>query len=154
MNKETLMSNRTERAGAARRGSRGFTLIEAIVVVLILGVLAAVIAPRLISRVGQSKQSVAATNAATLASSVNQFLLDHGNPGSGAGIDMLWDRPGDVAEENWEPYVQSAEALLDPWGNPFVLRIPGEKNVDFDVVSYGADGRPGGEGENADIVKP
>ncbi|MCA9309955.1 MAG: type II secretion system major pseudopilin GspG [Phycisphaerales bacterium] len=149
---KTIDDRRGSRRSSAAR--RGFTLIEAIVVVLILGVLAAVIAPRLISRVGQSKQSVAASNAATLASSVNQFLLDHGNPGSGAGIDILWDRPSDVQEENWEPYVQSAEALVDPWGNQYVLRIPGEKNHDFDVVSYGADGRPGGEGENEDIVKP
>ena len=145
------MSTRTNHR---RRARRGFTLIEAIVVVLILGVLAAVIAPRLLSRVGQSKQSVAATNAATLASAVNQFLLDHGAPDSGATIDILWERPGNVSEDKWEPYVQSAEALLDPWGNPFVLRIPGEKNVDFDVVSYGSDGKPGGDGEDGDIVKP
>lgn len=138
-----------------RRSShrRAFTLIEALVVIVILGVLAAVIAPRFIQRVGQSKQKTAEANAASLSSAVQQWTLDHGTPPDGATIDILWER-GDVAEDKFQPYVQSTEALLDPWGNKFVLVVPGQKNVDFDIVSYGADGKPGGDGENADIVKP
>lgn len=132
---------------------RGFTLIEALVVVVILGILAAVIAPRIIQRVGQSKQSTAASNAAVLANAINTWRIDHSDPPEGATIDILWER-GDIAEDKWQPYVQSADALLDPWGNKYILVIPGQKNVDFDVVSYGADGKPGGDGENADIVKP
>lgn len=135
------------------RGIRGFTLIEALVVVVILGVLAAVIAPRIIQRVGQSKQGTAASNAAVLSQALNTYRIDHGEPPQGATIDILWEQ-GDVPDDKWQPYVQSADALLDPWGNKFILVIPGQKNVDFDVVSYGADGKPGGDGENADIVKP
>lgn len=121
-------------------------------VVVILGVLAALIAPRLLGRVGQSKQSVAKANAATLATQVKLFIADHGMPESGSSIDILFNRPSNIEEANWGPYVDSPEALKDPWGNLYVLRIPGEVNVDFDIVSYGADGQPGGEGENADIV--
>ncbi len=138
---------------ASRRGT-GFTIIEVIVIVVIIGVIAAVVAPRLIGRIGQSKQAIAKSNANNLASQINLFRADHGALEDGATIDVLFERPSNVAEDKYEPYVQSADALLDPWGRKFVLRIPGVKNRDFDVVSYGADGEEGGEGENADVVAP
>lgn len=139
---------------APRRAARAFTIIEVIVIVVILGVIAAVIAPRLINRIGESKQSVAKANAANLANAVKLFSADHGKPASGATITILWERPPEIAEKDWQPYVDSGDALKDPWGNPYLLVIPGQKNFDFDVVSYGADGRPGGEGEDADVIKP
>lgn len=132
----------------------GFTIIEVIVIVVILGVIAAVIAPRLIGRIGQSKQAVAKANAGTIANNVRMFMADHGQPEQGAAITILWERPAKVAEADWNPYVESQDELLDPWGRQYVLVIPGTKNVSFDVVSYGADGQPGGEGEDADVVKP
>lgn len=147
------------RGSGLRRGRRnarrhGFTLIEAIVIILIIGVLATLIAPRLIKRVGQSKQAVAKSNASSLANAMRLFIADHGMPREGASIEILWDRPGDVDPADWEPYVDSADKLVDPWGNKFVLVIPGKKNYDFDIVSYGADGSPGGTGEDEDVVAP
>jgi general secretion pathway protein G len=138
----------------ARPYRSAFTIIEVIVIVVILGVLAAVIAPRLINRIGQSKQSVAAANAASLAMQVKSLSADMGRtPDPGTPITILFENPGEAS--GWKgPYVDNRDNLKDPWGNDFQLVIPGRKNFDFDVVSYGADGQPGGEGDNEDIVKP
>lgn len=136
----------------ARR--RGFTLIEAIVIIVIIGVLATLIAPRILKRIGQSKQAVAQSNATSLANAMRLFASDHYMPREGESIEILWDRPSDIDPADWEPYVDSAEKLLDPWGNKFILVIPGNKNYDFDIVSYGADATPGGTGEDADVVAP
>jgi general secretion pathway protein G len=137
-----------------RNVRQAFTIIEVIVIVVILGVLAAVIAPRLLNRIGQSKQSVAKANAASLATQMKLFMADHGAPESGSGIEVLWERPSNVDEGKYQPYVDNADQLSDPWGRRYLLVIPGQKNVDFDVVSLGADGQPGGDGENADITAP
>jgi general secretion pathway protein G len=142
------------RRSTGRDQEHGFTIIEVIVIVVILGVIAAIIAPRLLSRIGQSKQAVAKANAASLANQVRLFIADHGRPESGATVRILWERPGNVPETGWEPYVESEAALSDPWGRAYVLKIPGEKNFDFDIVSYGSDGQPGGSGEDQDIVAP
>ena len=138
------------------RPARGFTIIEVIVIVVILGILAAVIAPRLMSRIGQSRQGVAAANAASLSNQIRAIMIDNGGRlPPGATIEVLWERPGEVTAENWKgPYVENRDQLLDPWGKPYILRYPGEKNVDFDIISYGADGQPGGTDEDADVVKP
>lgn len=154
-----LMMKTMDIKGVAERGTkvhavaRGFTIIEVLVIVVIIGVLAAVIAPRLLQRVGQSKQAVARTNAESLAKSVSQYALDCGMPEAGAGLMILLERPSNVAETVWKgPYVNNRDELRDPWGNDFTLVVPGKINVDFDVVSMGSDNASGGEGEAADIV--
>lgn len=131
---------------------RGFTIMEVIVVVVIIGVLAAVIAPRLLSRVGTSKTAVARSNAEAVATAMKLYIGDCGKPDSGESIDVLWEKPSSVQEGVWKgPYVDNRDALKDPWGRDYVLAIPGEHNVDFDIVSYGKDGNPGGEDEDQDV---
>ena len=83
------------------------------------------------------------------------FITDCGMPPPGSGLDILMKCPSWADKQSWHgPYFDNAEQLIDPWGKPFVLRIPGQKNPDFDVVSFGKDGSPGGEGEDADVIKP
>lgn len=130
--------------------ARGFSLIEIIVVIVIIGILATLVAPRVLSRIAQSKSSVAASNANSVAQAVQQYILDNGPPQSGASLEtVLFDRSGKNA-----PYLENKDQLKDPWGNPFTLVIPGRKNATFDIVTYGKDGVEGGEGEDADIIKP
>jgi general secretion pathway protein G len=144
-----------ERNPGACRTRAAFTIIEVLVIIVIIGVIAAVVAPRLIGRIGAAKTAMAEANASTLATAMKTFQLDCGLPESGATLGVLWERPSNVAEGSWKgPYVDNADMLKDPWANPFVLVIPGQKNVDFDIVSYGADGQPGGTGDNEDVRKP
>ncbi len=146
----------TRRTGWGR-ASRGFTIIEVIVIVVILGILAAVIGGRLLGRIGESKSAVAQANASTLATQMNLFLADHGSDVrmSDLTIEALFEAPDGIDQDVYNgPYVQNMDELNDPWGRRYILRAPGEKNVDFDIVSLGRDGEPGGEGEDADIVAP
>jgi general secretion pathway protein G len=127
-----------------------------IVVIIIIGVLATLIGPRLIGRVGQSKQSVATANAASVATAVRTFLADGNKIPDGSSLDFLIRKPGEGSgADSWRgPYLDNADALKDPWGRTFTIKAPGEKNFDFDIISFGADGKPGGEGEDADVIKP
>jgi general secretion pathway protein G len=138
-----------------RRTRSAFTLIEIIVVIIIIGVLATLIAPRLIGRVGQAKQATAVSKAAEIAGAMKLLITDCGMPPQGSTLDILMKCPSWADKSAWHgPYFDNADQLIDPWGKPFVLRIPGVRNPDFDIVSLGKDGAPGGEGEDADIVKP
>jgi general secretion pathway protein G len=143
-------STRASTRGSAMR--LGFTIIEVIVIVVILGVLAAVIAPRVLQRIGQSKQSVAKAGVASMTTAVSQYIIDCGTPEGGASLSILVEKPGDAT--SWKgPYLTNADDVKDPWGNDYVLIIPSQHgNADFDIVCYGADGQPGGEGDDADII--
>lgn len=145
----------TSNANARRAMNRSaFTIVEIIVVVIIIGVLAAVVAPRVLGRVVQGKIGAAQSMAGTLANQVGMYQVDIGKIPEGGDLTFLVERPSDVPEDKWKGYMPNKETLIDPWGNKYVLIMPGIKNKDFDVVSYGADGRPGGTGDDADIVKP
>lgn len=150
-----MKSKRTNRR-LPSRAARAFTIAEIIVVVVIIGVLATIVATRLLPKITQAKTTTAGANGATVANAVTAYIGDCGSPPSGAALaDFLMTRPANVAEDKWQgPYLQNATQLLDPWGRMYVMVYPGVKNADFDIVSYGADGTPGGEGENKDIVKP
>lgn len=138
----------------ASRRRRGFTIIEVLVIITIMGIIAALVVPRLFGRIGQSRQATAQSNAASIAGQVQAFLIDMGKLPDTGTLEFLRTEPSGMSGTWRGPYLSNDEALLDPWGNPFVIIVPGEKNTDFDIVSYGADGQPGGEGEDADIIAP
>ena len=128
----------------------GFTLIELLIVVIILGVLAALVGPRLFGRVGQSRQAAARVQIELLGAALDQFKLDVGRyPTSQEGLQALQQSPGNAP--GWEgPYLKK-DVPRDPWGNPYQYRSPGEHG-EYDVSSFGSDGQPGGEGEAADVT--
>lgn len=135
----------------ALRGQRGFTLVELLVVIIILGLLAGLVGPRLFGRVGQSKQATAKAQIELLGAALDQYRLDVGAyPPAGSGLSALVQNPN-VA--NWNgPYLKKNAVPLDPWGKSYQYKCcPGERG-DYDLWSYGADGAPGGEGENADVT--
>jgi general secretion pathway protein G len=132
----------------------GFTLIEIIVVVMIIAVLATLIAPRLMSRVGTAKQTAAKAKAATIAKTINLYVLDMGlsKPSDDFDLELLLLSPEDGGGPQG-PYLERADDIVDPWGNPFELLVPGEVNASFDVICFGEDGEEGGEDVNADITQ-
>ena len=132
------------------RDQRGFTLIELLVVIIVLGLLVGLVGPRLFGRVGQSKQAAARAQIELLGAGLDQYRLDTGAYPTGAqGLDALQRNPN-VA--NWNgPYLKK-DVPKDPWGNAYKYRCCPGQHGDYDLWSEGADGQPGGEGENADIM--
>ena len=133
---------------------RGFTLIEIIVVVMIIAVLATLIAPRLMSRVGTAKQTAAKAKAATIAKTINLYVLEMGlsKPSDDFDLAILLLSPEDGGGPQG-PYLERADDIIDPWGNPFEVIVPGEVNASFDIISFGEDGEEGGEDVSADITQ-
>ena len=130
--------------------ARGFTLIELLVVVVIIGLLAGFVAPRYFAQVGKSEVGVAKAQIDALGKALDTYRLDTGHyPSSEVGLSALVKRPS--GEPKWSgPYLRK-DVPLDPWGKPYVYKMPGDNGGDFDLVSYGKDGQPGGTGENADL---
>ncbi|HEU4644265.1 MAG TPA: type II secretion system major pseudopilin GspG [Burkholderiales bacterium] len=129
----------------------GFTLLELLVVVVIIGLLASFVAPRYFGQVGKSEVTTAKAQIDALGTALDQYRLDTGRyPSAELGLKALVHRPPD--EPKWAgPYLRK-EVPHDPWGKPYLYRMPGEKGIDYDLVSYGKDGQPGGSGEAADIT--
>jgi general secretion pathway protein G len=130
--------------------SHGFTLLELLVVVAIIGLLAGYVAPRYFGQVGKSEVSAAKAQLDALEKSLDQYRLDTGHyPSNELGLNALVQKPPN--EPKWSgPYLRKA-VPSDPWGKPYIYKIPGEKG-DYDLLSYGKDGQPGGTGEDADLT--
>ena len=135
-------------------GCQGFTLIEIMVVVIILGILAAYVAPKIMGRPDEAKQVKAKLDIASLESALKLYKLDNGTyPTTEQGLLALVEEPQtEPMPRKWHEggYLEKGKVPADPWGNDFVYLAPGIQG-DFDIISYGADGVPGGEGKNQDI---
>lgn len=129
--------------------SAGFTLLELLVVIVILGLLAAYVGPRYFSQIGKSETAVARAQIEAFEKALDQFRLDLGRyPTTEEGLNALTASTGEPAK--WRgPYLKKA-VPPDPWGRPYVYRSPGAKG-EYEIVSLGKDGVPGGSGENADV---
>lgn len=133
-----------------KRRDRGFTLIEMLIVMVILGLLAALVGPRMFGKVGKSKQKAAKAQISLFETALDTYRLDTSRyPTTDQGLQALRVKPTGV--ERWDgPYLPK-DVPLDPWGHPYQYRSPGEHG-DCDIISLGADGADGGEGEDWDVV--
>ncbi len=137
-----------------RIDSRGFTLIELMVVIVILGILAGLIVPRLMGRPDEARQLKAKVQIESLETALKLYKLDNGTyPTTEQGLQALIDQPttGDIPKK-WREggYLEKGKLPKDPWDNDFIYLSPGAHG-EYDLISYGADGVPGGEGKNMDI---
>jgi general secretion pathway protein G len=133
------------------RSDEGFTLLELLVVLGIIALLAALVAPAVVRYLGAARGDAASAQLKNIESAVELYYLDVGAyPPNDVGIAALVDVPANV--KNWRgPYLKKKEGLVDPWGKPFQYVLPG-KHGTYDILSYGRDGKEGGEGEDKDLV--
>jgi general secretion pathway protein G len=135
-----------------RDSQSGVTLIEMMVVLVIIAIVAALIVPNVIGRPDEARVTVARTDIRTIASSLEMYRLDNRRyPSTAQGLEALVARPvTPPAPPNWASGGYLAQVPVDPWGNPYVYRSPGE-GAPYELISLGADGQPGGEGVDADL---
>jgi general secretion pathway protein G len=151
------MSNRAARMREARRrrsarhGERGFTLVEILVVITIIGLIMGLVGPRVLNYLTESKAKAAKIQIESFSSALDLYFLDNGRyPSSSEGLTALVQRPGSTMTWNG-PYLKGAVVPNDPWGNAYQYRAPGQHGT-YDIMSYGADGQEGGSGTASDIV--
>lgn len=141
---------RREGRQQGRRRTGGFTLLELLVVMVIIGLLAGIVAPQYFAQIGKSNSKVARAQIESFGQALDQYRLDVGQyPTTEQGLLALRTAPQQVPR--WQgPYLKR-DIPEDPWGRAYVYRRPGQHG-EYDLVSLGADGQPGGDGENADVV--
>ena len=144
------MSSAPATTAAAGRQQAGFTLLELLVVMVIIGLLASIVAPQYFSQIGKSNAKVARAQIEALGQALDQYRLDTGRyPTSEQNLAALRSAPS--GETRWSgPYLKR-DVPQDPWGHPYQYRSPGQHG-EYDLMSLGLDGQPGGDGESADIV--
>ena len=132
--------------------ARGFTLLELLVVILIIGLLTGIVAPRFLGQIGRSETTAARAQLDALDKALQAYRVDTGRfPSTSQGLRALVVQPAD--EARWRgPYMQS-EIPADPWGSAYQYRYPGTGGRDYELLSYGRDKAPGGSGDDADIVR-
>jgi general secretion pathway protein G len=136
----------------ALRSAHGFTLIEIMVVVIIIGLLAAVIVPNVISKVDEARITKAKSDVQALETALTMFRLDNSKyPTTEQGLAALVTQPTDPTIKHWRPGGYIQRVSKDPWGNDYQYVLPGTHGKEYDLFSMGADGQPGGEGNDADI---
>ena len=138
---------------ASKPKQRGFTLIEIMVVVVIIGVLGAIVVPQFMNHPDQAKVTAARTDIQAIATALEMYRLDtFSYPSTQQGLEALSKRPaGGPAAKNWNPQGYLKSLPLDPWGMPYQYLNPGMRSTGYDLLSFGSDGMPGGEGYAADI---
>ena len=151
MEQGTLALARKQSRRSRKRGERGFTLVEILVVITIIGLIMALVGPRVLNYLSESKVKTAKIQIQSFASALDLFYLDAGRyPSSAEGLGALVQPVGGVAAWNG-PYLTGGNVPLDPWGKAYVYRSPSEHGA-YDVVSRGSDGQEGGSGTAADIA--
>ncbi|PKA69797.1 general secretion pathway protein G [Pseudomonas baetica] len=135
------------------RTQRGFTLIEIMVVVVIIGILGAIVVPQFMSRPDQAKVTAARTDIQAIATALEMYRLDnHNYPSTQQGLEALSKRPtGTPTAKNWNPQGYLKKLPVDPWGTPYQYLGQGVKGPGYDLYSFGSDGVEGGEGHAAEI---
>jgi len=130
---------------------RGFTLLELLVVIVIIGLLAAFVAPKYFGQIGRSRIQIARAQIESLDKALDQYRIDTGHyPSTEAGLVALTVAPAN--EPMWHGSYLKKGVPLDPWGHPYSYKQPGDNGREFDIISFGADGAPNGAGEDADIT--
>ncbi len=137
------------------RLNSGFTLIEVLVVIFILSMLVALVAPKIVGRTDDARIAEAKLQIKNFETAIELFKMDNGfYPSTEQGLQALVEKPtiGKIPQNYREGgYLKQKKIPLDPWGNPYIYVSPG-MNAEYEIISYGADGKPGGEGKDADIT--
>lgn len=138
-----------------RKGSAGFTLIEVLIVVLIITILVGIVGVNIFDKPGEARNAAAKLQIRNLQTALQVYRTQQGRlPSQAQGLEALVKKPvSDPIPRNYPEsgYLEQRSVPSDPWGNPYIYLVPGRNNEAFEIISYGADGEPGGQGEDADV---